>query len=140
MVDYKLLADNDPGGDLDTAFATMSAETVTSNPVKRMNYIDVSDECGYALAVKLATAIAAAIGGGLMPDFVETVMNGRGLDVNNAQVQAQLQALADNPAVEFDAADMALLTSKGAVSSPKYPGLKVGHLDDARRKRTAGEI
>ena len=43
MIDYKNIADNDPGGDLDVAYEAMKKETVKSYPTKMMTYLDIAN-------------------------------------------------------------------------------------------------
>lgn len=143
MVDYKAIADGDPDqthvSDLATAYQTMKAEMVNTTPLKRMSYRAVANECGYDCANKLSKALNSAIGAGSMPKFIEAIMNNEGLDVNDVQVVAQLDALVASP-IDYDQTDMDKLIATGVVSVPKYTNLRMGHLQNAREKRLAGKI
>ena len=139
MVDYKAIADGDQGGDLRVEYERMKAEMVSTTPMKRMNYRKIATECNYDCAAKLSKAIASAIGAGSMPPFVEAMMNNEGLDVNDVQVQAQLDALVASP-IDYEQADMDELVAAGVVQTHKYPSMRMGYLQNAREKREAGKI
>ena len=128
MADYKFIADNDPGSDLDLAFLSMSIETVTSNPEKLMTYRSIANEVGYAESVELENGTAA------LAKWVNSDLQGRGIDINSPQTAELLGSgiVSNETATKLLAA--------GVVSSPKFPGLKKGHLQNARQMRVAGEI
>ena len=127
MVDYKLLADEDVGGDLRTAYEAMVVMTVDSTPKKLMTYVDIASEVGFTEASDLEVAVVAG-----SPAWVHDALQTRGLDVNDSVVQAQLLILVP----QHEAA----ITAAGVVTEKKYPGLKEGYLSDARRKREEGKI
>jgi len=60
-VNYKAIADGDPGGELTAAFNTMEAETVSANPETRINYLSIANRVGFSTSTKLQTAIRAEI-------------------------------------------------------------------------------
>lgn len=132
MINYKLIADNDPGGDVEAAYASMSGETVSSTPETRMTYLSIANRVGFGTAAALYERVVAG-----MPAWVnESMLNG-GVDVNNPQTYGLLRSLIGG---NFTA-DMAdAIVSAGIERTPKYPGLRLGHLVNARQKRAAGEI
>lgn len=132
MVDYKLIADNDPGGDIETAYAAMAAETVTSTPETRLTYLSIANRVGYAAAAALYDRVIAN-----MPAWINQAMMQGGVDVNNPQTAGILNSLVGGG---FTAKMMSDIINAGVESSPKYPGLKIGHLANARQKRAAGDI
>jgi len=123
-VDYKLLADNDLGGDLDAAFATMSAETITSTPEVMVTYRRISA----AVSLEASATLEAIVQGmETMPSWVDKALATDGIDVNNPQVAGLLDSIIP----EFSAAIIAM----GIVTTPRYAGLKIGHLANARQKK-----
>ncbi len=136
-VDYKLYADNDPGGDLTQAFRAMSLETVATTPIMRLNYIKVADKVDFGTAVNLGEAIEQAIVDKLVPSWIRTAMESSGLDINNQQVQSTLSAMVNKGITEKQ---KDLIIAVGKVEVPKYPGLKEGYLQNARQMRIKGTI
>ena len=130
MVNYKLLADNDPGGELETAFDSMSAETITSTPEVMVTYRQIGERVSLAASAELEAAVN---GSASIPSWVDSVLAKDGINVNDAQVSATLGAI-----VSADTA--AAIIAMGVVTSPKYSGLKIGHLANARQMRQAGRI
>tara|TARA_S200002703_G_scaffold1263_1_gene2210 strand:+ start:11128 stop:11535 length:408 start_codon:yes stop_codon:yes gene_type:complete len=134
IVDYKLLADNDPGGYIETAFAAMQAETVTSAQDRKLSYIDIANEAGFQVATNLQLKIKAAIDAGVFPDLVDSALKGDGININDPQVAVVISTLG------LSAGDEAAVLDLQNVTSAKYPNLRIGHLSDARRKRERGEV
>ena len=138
MIDYKLIADNDPGGDLETAFAQMQAETVTVPvPGKRQTYLSIADEVGFAEAAALSGTVEAEVTAKQLPKWVDVALEQDGIDVTNPQVGPILSSLV-NETLTQTMVDAIIAT--GSEDRPKYPGLRIGYLADARRKRERGEI
>lgn len=138
MIDYKLIADNDPGGDLETAFAQMAAETVTvALPGKRQTYLSLADDVGFTEAMTLSATIDVAVQAGKLPKWVDSAMESGGIDVTNPQVEPILQSLVN---ASLSAEVVSAILETGVETRAKYPGLRVGYLADARRKRARGEI
>ena len=128
MVDYKKIADGDPSGDLDTAFNTMAAETEVTTPEKLMTYRTVASEVGFAESAELEAGVLAG-----MPQWLNADLQTRGIDVNNPDVIALIGTLVSAPTATS-------ILASGQVSSLVYPGLKIGHLANARQQRAVGEI
>ena len=129
-VDYKLIADNDPAGELQSAFDSMKTETVTSTPEVMVTYRRISASVSLAASAELEAAVLAAQA---MPSWVNTALASDGIDVNDPQVSATL-----NNIVSADTA--AAIIAMGIVTIPKYAGLKIGHLANARQMRAEGRV
>ena len=131
MINYKLLADNDPGGELQAAFDSMAAETVATTPETQVTYTtlarDVDLVTANALTSKLSTQSA----------WIDNALNSECINVNNPQVGPFLDALVDTDFTQLMADNVKAL---GNVISPKYPGLKIGHLANARQMRADGRV
>ena len=130
MVNYKIIADNDPGGDLETAFAAMSAETVTSAPEVMVTYRRISAVVSLAASAELEAAVKSEL---TIPSWVNTALASDGIDVNDVQVSAVLDTL-------VSAGTSAEIKAMGVITEPKYKGFKIGHLANARQMREEGRI
>jgi hypothetical protein len=128
-VNYKLIADNDPSGELETAFAAMAAETVTSTPEVMVTYRQIGETVSLAASAELETALNDSGNG--IPSWVDTALTKDGINVNDPQVADVLGSLSSS------AAD---ITAMGVVTSPVYAGLKIGHLANARQMRMDGRV
>ena len=131
MVNYKLLADDDPGGDLQTAFDSMEAETVTTNPEVMLTYKGIARDVNLNTAGQLALALDSS------PVWIDHAMRTDGINVNNLQVAPFLTTLIGG---SFTQAMVDSIKSLGNVVSPKYVGLKKGHLANARQMRADGRV
>lgn len=128
MVDYTAIADGDPGGDLEAAYATMLAETITQSRGQHpVTDLRVAGEIGLAAAEEFFTSIEAVVSSRVIGWFRTT-----GVDINHPDTIATLNAI--NPPHK----DAVLAMGNETVS--KYPGLTIEHLKKARTKRAAGEI
>lgn len=130
MTNYKLIADSDPGGDLETAFATMASETITEKPEVMITYRKIGAAVSLSASFELESAIKAST---QIPSWVDDVLRTDGIDVNDPQVSATLGAL-------VSAQTAADILAMGQVTKPKYQGLKLGHLQNAREMRAEGRI
>lgn len=138
MVNYELIADNDPGGDLEAAFALMKAETITQPKDRKVNYVQIANEAGFTEASALEYRIKALVSTSNLPEWVHDALKSEGLNINDSQVSAQLNALVDGTTLTTAHVD-AILAMKNEVS-PKYPGIKLGHLETARLLRVEGKV
>jgi hypothetical protein len=129
MVDYKKIADGDPTGPLEAAFNTMAAETVATTPEKLMTYRTIASEVSFAASVELETGITTAG----MPKWLDADLQTRGIDVNSPDVAALIGSIVSAPTATA-------ILAAGVVSAPVYPGLALGHLQNARQQRAAGEV
>lgn len=132
MIDYKAIADADAGGTLDAAYAILAAETITTNPEKKMSYLSIANEVGFTEATELSKRVPAVLEG-----WVDAALKGDGIDVNNPQTSALVNSLVD---ANFTQAMADAVLAAGNVSTPKYPSLKIGHLANARDMRARGVI
>lgn len=128
MTDYKGIADGDPTGDLQAAFDSMAAETVATTPEKLMTYRSIANEVSFAASAELETSVLAS-----MPAWLNANLQTGGIDVNNSQTAALLGSLVTTATADA-------IIAAGVINVAKYPGLKIGHLADARRQRIAGEV
>ena len=87
MIDYKNIADNDPGGDLDVAYEAMKKETVKSYPTKMMTYLDIANLLDLSKSKELQDAV---VGIADIPEFVDHELKSGGLDVNDVKSQYML--------------------------------------------------
>ena len=65
--------------------------------------------------------------------WLNTDLQARGIDVNDAQVAGLIGTIVSAPTA-------AAIVAAGVVVVPKYAGLKIGHLANARQQRAAGEV
>lgn len=136
-VPYKLYADDDPGGTLESAFATMEAATVNTTPKYRLTYMSIASKVDLAAAIAIEKAIDGAIGLKAIPKWVATIMVTTGLDINDPQVQMILGQLIG---ANLSEAQADKILAVGVVKEPMYPGIKIGHLNDARVQRKEGNV
>ena len=128
MIDYKNIADNDPGGDLDVAYEAMKKEAVKSYPKKMMTYLDIANLLDLSKSKELQDAV---VGIADIPEFVDHELKSGGLDVNDVKSQYMLRAI-----VSEDTANA--IIGLGAVVTLAYPNFKIGHLSNARQMRLEG--
>lgn len=134
MIDYKKIADGDPGGDLEVAFAAMAVEevVVTPAPEKLMTYRSIANEVGFAASGELEAGVLDASNG--MPQWLNIDLQSRGIDVNNPNVAGLIGAL-------VTATTATNILAAGVTYALVYPNLKAGHLETSRIKRLLeGEV
>jgi len=142
MVDYKLLADNDPGGDLQIAFEAMKAETVTQAQGRKLTYLQIANEVDFATATALQKRISALVVAGTFPEWLDASLKAEGVNINDPQIhgeQGALNALVGDGA-EFSQVQADAIAALKNVTTLKYSGLKLGHLETARAMRLKGDI
>lgn len=138
MVNYTKLADEDVGGTLDAAFATMSAAgTTVTTQEHLMSYLSIANQVDFATSMALEAVVKAAVIGATLPTWVDTILNTTGIDVNNPQTAALVNSLVAGTFTQVMAD--AIIATGGALELT-YPGLQPGHLQNAREKRLAGDI
>lgn len=130
-VDYKRLADDDVGGELEPAFSTMSAMTVESTPEVMVTYRRISAAVSLAASAELEIGVLSPDSN--IPSWVNASLSNDGIDVNDPQVNAVLASL-----VSVDTS--AAISAMGVITEPKYTNFKVGHLANARQMRVEGRI
>ncbi len=129
-IDYKALADGDVGGDVETAFSTMKAETVSTFPEVMVTYIQIGYKVSVAASKALEDALPSNVG---VPKWVNSKLTTTGINVNDPQVSELLDVLVPTHAQSIK--DM------GKVEVPKYPYLKrTTHLTKARLMRSEGRV
>lgn len=136
---YKTLADADPGGDLQAAYEAMKAETVdVSRGEYRITDQDIAAEIGPVEGLAFTAALEAARDAGALKPRILRWLEGKGIDINNPGTRGMLAQL-----VAADHLDQALVdkvVAMGSIAQPKYPGLELGHLQNARDWRKEGKI
>jgi hypothetical protein len=130
-INYKLIADDDPGGELETAFATMSVVTVVNEKIQaRYTDQDIAREIGFGPANQFLDDVEAAV-----PGRVAYWLRTLGIDVAHIDTINVLNNL--DPAPRNLNLVLALKNEK----IPKYGfGFKEGHLQTARKKLAEGKI
>ena len=130
-IDYKLIADEDPGGDLETAFATMSSRMVSNTKLQaRYTDQDIAREIGFGKANAFLDDVALQV-----PERVMYWIQNLGVDLAHLDTIAVLNSLDPAPR---NLADVLALKDE---TVPKYGhGFKLGHLQNARQYRLDGRI
>ena len=128
MVDYKLIADNDPDGNLEVAFGTMSIETINTAPEVMVTYRRISASVGLQESIDLEAAVITH-----MPDWINNNLAFDGININDPRAGDVLISLIGEVSANK-------IIEMGVVKVLKYNGLKIGHLANARRKRLEGKI
>ncbi len=129
-IDYKKIADNDVGGELDTALATMKLLTETVKlDEKLITYRTIAAQVDLAASAELETAIKGAE---TMPEWVHTSLSNTGININDPQTEGVLNKLG--------LSDAQSIIDIGVDEVLMFPSLRAGHLEVARAKRIAGEI
>lgn len=138
MIDYKAIADADPGGDLKTAYDALKAMTVSAPAGEtKIDLVGIANRFGPATANNVEAAIKAAISANQLGGWVLHAMYGEGLNITHKDMAAQLTAL---KAAGLTQDSLDKLLSLTQVQTPKFPGLLEGYLQNARQKRVRGEI
>ena len=135
-VDYKGIADGDPGGDLTVAFEAMRAEVITS--FRSLTSSDLRKWCvafpdDYAgIKVASSTSVAAEIALLLIKSGEDH------LSMEDPNVRAMVDGLRDSDVISSVGRDA--IFAMATMTEAKYPGLRMGYIQDARRKRAGGLI
>lgn len=129
-IDYKKIADNDVGGDIDSALVTMKLLTETVQSAEKLvSYRKVAAETTLATSAELETAIKAAE---TMPEWVHTSLSNDGININDPQTAGVINSLG--------LSDAQSIIDIGIDEVLMFPNLRAGHLEVARAKRIAGEV
>lgn len=129
--DYTKIADNDPGGDLEVAFAAMLILTEESTPDEvKITYRTVGRDIGFAESMELEDKLKASEN---VPYWIDNTLNTEGVNVNDPQTAGVLAGLALSEGL----ADA--IVALGVITSLMLPTLRIGELQTARDKRTRGE-
>lgn len=138
-VDYKAIADADPGGDLTTAFLAMAAETETkSRGVHKVTQLEIANQTGMAVATRFRDGLDSAVTDGLVPGWVVGALDADGIDINHPSTQGAMDGLVTAQKLQQD--DVDAIIAMGSETVNVWPGLKEGYLQNAREKRAAGKI
>lgn len=137
MIDYKKIATDDPGGTLEAAFATMSAETV--DVLRPVDDRMISSRGVYGIIGQTAGKAAMdAIKSSQSDEDVKSWFSPSEGGIDSFLIKDIFDGLAANNVITQAEAD--LVKAYAYTKQPKYPGLKMGHLQDARRKKAEGEF
>ena len=134
MIDYKVIADADPGGDLQAAFEAMRDETVTSYKALSGNELrlwSAANPYDYsAIKMAAATNVVAEIAFSLIqtPDSL--------LELNRADVLLMVEGMVTGGI--FSEEGKNALLAMATVITPAYPGLNQAILAKARDMRKEG--
>lgn len=138
-VDYKAIADADPGGDLTLAFETMAAATETrGRGAYRITQLEVANQVGMAIATTFRAGLDRAVVEGACPAWVVSALDVGGIDINHPDTVGSMNALVGSGYLLQD--DVTAIIGMGSEIVVTWPRLKEGHLDDARTKRAKGKI
>jgi len=137
-VDYKFLADNDPGGELEVAFSAMAAEKIIEPHELILTDKGLANKLGLTKAIAFKENLKSAVVAGALPQDVIDWFVSTGIDINHPDVEITLNALRVAGFLTLaQVSDVLNLRNK---DNPKYPGLKIGHLQNAREWRAEGRI
>lgn len=109
------------------AFTALAALGAPSTHRAQKTYADVADEAGAGVASQLQTRVQAT-----QPDWVDAALSNGGIDVNNHQVSALLNAMVD---AAFTQVMADAVVAMGVTFTKTFPALKMGHLQNAREQR-----
>ena len=131
MIDYKLIADEDPGGDLQTAFDTMAAVTIEVRKSRAIyNSLGLAAAIGFTNANEFLNDVEAST---LIPERVVMWINTTGVDIVNADTALILKVIAPQHL------DLVLALANETIS--KYGArFRMGHLQNAREYRARGKV
>lgn len=136
-IDYKAIADyyqQSGFADVITAYATMSAETVTTDkPSAKVTESMILSGLGMSSCSALIATLEANL-----PAPVIRVLQNEGIDVANSESKLQIAALLSGGLISQTTNDWLIAQSKQA--TPKWPGLKPGHISNALEWRAEGLI
>jgi hypothetical protein len=136
-VNYRAIADAVlPEEDYQTAFARMSAETVTETVEGEVwvTELSIMSRLGVVLADTILTKIEAAV-----PARVQRmIQSDKGINLNDPQTLALVNGLVAATILTQDEADA--LLAPLSTTKPKWPGLAPGHVQNAMQWRAGGII
>ena len=139
MTDYKAIADDDIGGDIDAAVDALRSLTVTVKPTGTLminertilGALGIADGDAFMSAIEASPSVPDRVKAWFKPDQ-------QGVDILNAETRGMIQAF--KAAGVLSQAQEDTLLNLGVTTQPKYANLQIGQLIDARRMRSAGEI
>jgi len=137
MIDYRGLADGDPGGTLQDAFNIMETATVSEAEDRSFNYTQIANQAGFGVATELQAVVTMLVGANQFPAWVNSALESEGINVNDPQVSGAVTSLVA-AGLSQESADAILALRY--VENKVYPRIKIGYLANARQKRIDGEI
>lgn len=137
MIDYQAISDADPGGDLQAAFAALSAETISV--LRGVDERMLSARGVYGIIGKTAGKAALdAIKAGEADDDVKAWFSPSEGGIDSFLIGPTFQGLADGGVITQAEAD--LVISYAYTIQPKFPGLTIAQIDKARMKKARGDF
>jgi hypothetical protein len=146
-MDYAAIADRaveiigsaDPA-QFGSAYDVMAGETVTETLAENFeSELAVISRLGIADGITVLETVKAAATQQLGVDTLERLIESeRGVNLADPQTIGFVGALVTAGALTQEQSDA--LLSSNTVTSPKWPGLKRGHVQDALRKRAEGQV
>ena len=135
-MDYKFIADNDPGGDLQSAFNVMSTEMTDSTEKKLITDSMLAREIGLVDANAVMDGIERAVSEGVLPQRVVRWIETQGIDINFQDTRDTLLFLQQGDYITEDLRLKVLTLSK----VPKYQGITLADIEKARLLRAQGKV
>jgi len=145
MVDTVAIADldSDPNLTDQEFFDILAVMTEDTTPERKITFVMIAKEASATVAACLQDALEYCCGLAIehedyQPAWVMSALEGAGIDINNSQTQAAVNALID---IGQFSSEMASATiAMGTVTELVFPRLILQHVTDARMKRAAGDI
>ena len=135
-MNFKFIADNDPGGELDAAYRSMSTETISGTGKVLLTDQSIANDLGLVVGITITEGIEQAVADGELPARIIRWLEGDGIDVNHVDTQATLVSLHIGGYIS-EAHKNALIALGDDLA---YPGLTKSQLDKARRLRSEGKV
>ena len=133
-VDYKGIADADPGGTLEDAFKYMSEDIkVQSRGEYRVTQLIMARDLGMTLATSIRAKLDTAVVAGGVPGWLIGFLDGPGIDINDPETAIFMTQLVAGKILNKSEADALLGMRTETVLV--WSGLKIGHLDNSRQGR-----
>lgn len=115
-------------------------ETVISKGEYKADYVAIAGAAGQAVADALYDAVEHLKTEALIRPWVSKALEGEGLNINDPGTLAQLEAMAGDPLNLLTAEQLAKIKAVGSDVVNDFPGLKLGHVQNALQALYRGEI
>lgn len=135
MADYKSIADNDPGGDAQAAFEALKGMKQNSNENVMITDLSMANRLGFTVANEILDGIQMAIDANQISSRVMRWIETVGIDVNNSDSVAQIDALVVAGLITTDHKTALLNLGKEFM----FPGITKSDVEKARRLRSEGK-
>jgi len=101
-------------------------------------YVGLARDASFAVAQEFSNFITEAITAGQLNSWVDEALNSTGLRVNSPDVANKLNQMVGVSGLTQETVDAVLAT--GSTTVKVFPGLKLGHVQDAVQRRIAGVV